>query len=250
MRRGILITILAVVAFVAIVIARLPASWVVPAPPAPFSCGAVDGSIWTGTCASFVAQGAPVGDLTWDVHALRLLSGKLSANIVLTRPMGSVSGDFEVGFDKNLTATHVQATLPLDRDLLSLAPPAMRSLQGAIQANIARAHIITKNNMITDLQGTVEIHDLVDHDRGEVTPMGSYQLTFPGGTTPPAGELKDLGGPLGIEGHIVMLQDKPGFNLDLFITARPGAPQSIVDQLQFLAPDAQGRRELQTEFGF
>ena len=249
MRRGILITILAVVAFVAIVVARLPASWVLPAPPAPFSCGAVDGSIWNGTCASFVAQGSPVGDLTWDVHALRLLSGKLSANIVLTRPVGSVSGNFEVGFDKILTATNVQASLPLDHDLVSLLPASMRSLQGSIQANIARARI-TQNNMVTDLQGTVEVHDLVDHDRGDVTPMGSYQLTFPGGTTPPAGELKDLGGPLGIEGHVVLMQDKPGFNLDLFITARPGAPQSIVDQLQFLAPDAQGRRELQTEFGF
>ena len=248
MRRGILITALAVVAFVIIVIARLPASWVAPAPPAPFSCGAVDGSIWNGSCSGFVAQGAPIGDLTWDVHVLRLFTGKLSANVILNRPAGSISGDFDVGLDKSLTARNVQAALPLDRDFLALLPPGLRTLQGSIQANIDHAHI-TKNNIVTDMKGTLEVHDLVSHD-GDVTPFGSYQLTFPGGTTPPAGELKDLGGPLGVEGHVVMMQDKPGFNLDLFMTPRPNTPPSLMNQLQFLAPDAQGRRELQTEFGF
>lgn len=249
MRRGILITVLAVVAFVVIVIARLPASWVVPAPPAAFSCGAVDGSIWNGTCTGFVAQGAPIGDLTWDVHVLRLFVGKLAANVVLNRTAGSISGDFETGFDKSLTARNVQATVPLDRDFLALLPAGLRTLQGSLQANIDQVHV-TKNNIITDIKGTLEAHDLVDHDRGDVTPYGSFQVTFPGGSTPPAGELKDLGGPLGLDGHVVMLQDKPGFNLDVFITPRANAPPSVVNQLQFLAPDAQGRRELQTEFGF
>jgi hypothetical protein len=81
-----LITVLAVVAFVAIVVARLPASWVVPAPPSAVSCATVDGSIWSGTCGGLILQGRALGDLAWDVHALRLLTGKLSANIVLTRP--------------------------------------------------------------------------------------------------------------------------------------------------------------------
>jgi hypothetical protein len=247
-RRGIWITVLAVVAFTVIVIARLPASWVIPAPPAPFSCGAVDGSIWSGSCTGLVAQGAPVGDLTWDIHALRLLSGKLAANVVLNRTSGTISGDFEVALDKSVTARNVQANVTLDRDLLALLPPGLRTLQGSIQANITTAHV-AKNNIITDLEGTLEVHDLVSHDR-EVTPLGSYQLTFPADTTPPAGQLKDLGGPLGADGHVILLQDKPGFNLDVFLTARPGAPPSLTDQLQFLAPDAQGRHELQTEFGF
>src|SRR5579872_7481632 len=96
-RKGILITILAVVAFVVIVIARLPASWVIPSSPGAFACGAVDGSIWTGSCSGLVAQGAPVGDLTWDIHVLRLFTGKLAANVVLNRPTGTVSGDFAIG---------------------------------------------------------------------------------------------------------------------------------------------------------
>ena len=249
MRRGILITILAVVAFVVIVVARLPASWVIPSSPGAFSCTSLDGSIWNGTCTGLVAQGTPVGDLTWDLHVLRLFTGKLSANIVLNRPTGTVSGDFAVGFDKNLSLSNVQASLPLDRDLAALLPPNFRSMQGSVQANIDEAHI-SKNNIVTDVKGTVEVHDLVTHDP-EPTAWGSYRLNFPGDTTPPAGELKDLGGgPLGVDGHVVLMQDKPGFNLDLFLTTRPNTPESLTSQLQYLAPDAQGRRELQTEFGF
>jgi Type II secretion system (T2SS), protein N len=248
-RRGILITILAVVAFVVIVVARLPASWVIPTSPGAFSCASLDGSIWNGTCSGLVAQGTPIGDLTWDMHVLRLFTGKLSANIVLNRPTGTVSGDFAVGFDKNLSLSNVQAALPLDRELVALVAPGMRTPQGSIQANIDEARI-TKNNIVTDIKGTIEVHDLVTHDP-EPTAWGSYRLSFPGGTTPPAGEVKDLGGgPLGVDGHIVMLQDKPGVNLDLFLTTHPNTPQSLVENLQFLAPDAQGRRELQTEFGF
>ena len=249
MRKGILITILAVVAFVVIVIARLPASWVVPSSPGAFSCGAVDGSIWNGSCSGLVAQGAPVGDLTWDIHVLRLFTGKLSANLVLNRPTGSVSGDLAIGFDKTLSLSNVQATLPLDQELMSMVAPGMRATQGSLQANIDQARI-TRNNIVTDLMGTIEIHDLVTHDP-EATAWGSYRVSFPGGTSPPAGDVKDLGGgPLGVAGHVVVLQDKPGVNLDLFLTTHPNTPQSLLDNLQFLAPDAQGRRELQTEFGF
>jgi hypothetical protein len=248
-RKGILITILAVVAFVVIVVARLPASWVMPSSAGAFSCGAVDGSIWNGSCTGLVAQGAPVGDLTWDIHVLRLFTGKLAAKVVLNRPTGSVSGDFAIGFDKSLSLSNVQAALPVDRDLMSLVAPGMRATQGSLQANIDAARI-SSNNIVTDMKGTIEIHDLVTHDP-DPTAWGSYRVTFPGGTTPPAGEVKDLGGgPLGVEGHVVMMQDKPGVNLDLLLTTHPNTPQSMLDNLQFLAPDAQGRRELQTEFGF
>jgi len=245
-RRGILITVLAVLAFVVIVIARLPANWVVPA---SVPCGAVDGSIWDGTCTGLVVQGSPMGDLQWNAHAWRLLTGKLAANLTLTRPTGSISGDFQIGFDKSITAHDLKADLPLDKDLLAAFPPGMRTLTGTLHADLALLQL-TKNNIVTDCKGLLEIHDLADHDRGDLTRFGNYQLTFPGGTTPPAGQLKDLGGPLGAEGSIVFLQDKPGFNLDIFMTLRPDASPTLVNNLQYLAPDAQGRRELQTEFGF
>ncbi len=248
MRRGILITVLAVVAFAIIVIARLPASWVVPAPPSVVSCAAIDGSIWSGTCTGLVVQGSALGDLVWDVHALRLLTGKLSTNIVLTRPTGSVRGDFDVGLDKSITARNLQADLPLDHDVMSLLPPNLRTMHGSARADIAFAHVA--KNIVTQLQGHIELHDLEDRDR-DVLPLGSYSLTFPGGSGDPTGQLQDLGGPLSVQGTVRLTQDKPGFDVQGYVTPRADAAPALVNQLQYLgSPDAQGRRQFGSTLTF
>lgn len=242
MRRGIWITVLAVVAFAAIVIARLPASWVVPAPPAVVACAEVDGSIWNGTCTGFTAEGTALGDLTWNVHALSLLTGKLSAYIVLTRRVGSVRGDVAVGLDKSITVRNMQASLPLDQDIKRLAP-ALQSLSGSVNADIVSAHYA--KDLITQVQGRLEVHDLESRDRDGVTPLGSYAVTFPGtGSGDPTGQLQDLGGPLAVQGTLRVMQDKPGVELHGYVTPRADAAPDLRHQLDYLgSPDAQGRRE-------
>jgi hypothetical protein len=247
-RRGLLITVLAVVAFAVIVVARLPASWVVPEPPSAVSCAAVDGSIWSGTCAGLVAQGAQLGDVVWSVHPVRLLAGKLAVNAVLTRPTGSVRGDFEVGLDKSVTARNVHAELPLDQDLMSLMPRNLRTLHGNARADIVLAHVAKQ--LVTQLQGRIELHDLEDHDR-EVLPLGNYSVTFPGGSGDPTGQLQDLGGPLSVQGTVRLMQDMPGVDLQGYITPRPDAAPALLNQLQYLgSPDAQGRRQFGTQVTF
>jgi general secretion pathway protein N len=247
-QRGILITVLAVVAFAVIVIARLPASWVVPAPPSVVSCTAVDGSIWNGTCSGLVAQGSAIGDLVWDVHVLRLLTGKLSVNIVLTRPTGSIRGDFDVGLDKSVTARDVKADFPLDRDVMSFMPRNLRTLHGNARADITSAHVV--KNIVTQLQGRIELHDLEDRDR-DILPLGSYSLTFPGGSGDPTGQLQDLGGPLSVQATVRLTQDMPGFELQGYVTPRADAAPALMNQLQMLgSPDAQGRRQFGTTLTF
>jgi hypothetical protein len=243
-----LITVLAVVAFTVIVIARLPASWVVPEPPSAVSCAAVDGSIWSGTCAGLVVQGSPLGDLVWSVHPLRLFAGKLAMNAVLTRPTGSVRGDIEVGLDKSVTARDVHAELPLDEDLMSLMPRNLRTLHGSARADIVVAHVAKQ--IVTQLQGRVEVHNLEDRDR-EILPLGNYSVTFPGGSGDPTGQLQDLGGPLSVQGTVRLMQDTPGVDLQGYITPRPDAAPALLNQLQYLgSPDAQGRRQFGTQVTF
>lgn len=248
MRRGILITVLAAVAFAAIVVARLPASWIVPEPPSALACAAVDGSIWNGSCTGLTAQGSAYGDVAWKVHPLPLLKGKLRANIILTRPTGFVHGDLEVGLDRSISVYNVQAALPLDPQVMSLLAPNMRSFQGTANADIAFAHIV--NNIVTQIQGHLELHDLQDHNTDTVTPLGSYSLTFPASSGVPTGQLRDLGGPLGVDMAVRLTQDKPGFDVDGYVTPRPDAPPGIVSQLQYLPTDAQGRRQFGTSVTF
>ena len=242
MRRGLWITVLAVVAFAVIVIARLPASWVIPGPPSPVTCADVEGSVWSGTCSGLAAEGTPLGDMSWNVHPLSLLSGKLSANIVLVHPARSLTGEFEVGLDKSVTARNVQANLPFDETLKKLLP-ALRTLSGSAHANIVYAHVA--RDIVTGIQGQIEVHDLSDHDRNGVTPLGSYSVSFPGsGGTDPTGELRDLGGPLAIQGTLRVMQNQPGVELQGYVTPRAEAAPDLRHQLEYLgSPDAQGRRQ-------
>src|SRR5438309_644566 len=103
MKRTIWLIFFGVLVFAGIVIARLPASWVLPDPKSGVTCSDADGTIWNGTCTGLTVQQQPVGDLSWEVHASRLLAGKLNADIVITRPTGSAQGNVEVGLDKSIS---------------------------------------------------------------------------------------------------------------------------------------------------
>jgi general secretion pathway protein N len=237
MKRAIWITLLAVLAFAAIIIIRLPASWVLPAPPSAVACIEVDGTVWSGTCTGLTDHGQSIGDLSWQMHAVRLLAGKLNANVLLTRPSANVRAVVEVGLDKNVVARDVQADLSLDPTLLPQLPPDLR---GTVHAEIAL--LVLDGRVIKTLQGQIEAHNLEVGTGGGSQPLGSYSLTFPGGSGDPVGRLRDLGGPLAVEGSL-RLTPEPGFDLQSLVAARPDAPEGLQREIQFLgSPDAQGRR--------
>lgn len=236
MKRGFWITLLAISAFAVIVIARLPASWVVPSSSATVSCAAVDGSIWNGACTGLRVGGSAVGDVEWEVHALRLLAGKLAAHVTLTLPKGFARGDVEVGLDKNVTARNVQAELPLDRSLMPAISP---TLHGNTHADIAFARV--EKGVVKQLQGRIEVHDLEQRD-GSTGRLGNYSVTFPGGSGEPTGQVRDLGGTLGVEGTL-RLTAEPGYDLQGQVAARADASPGLQRDLQYLgSPDSQGRR--------
>jgi general secretion pathway protein N len=242
MKRTIWLIVFGVLVFAGIVVARLPATWVLPGPESGVNCSDAVGTIWNGTCSGLTVQQQPVGDLSWEVHAARLLAGKLNADIVITRPAGTALGNVEVGFDKTITARDIKADLPLDRELVSALPPNLQSLRGKIHADLA--HVRVKGQTLKDIEGVVEAHDLTDGEGSNAQRWGSYSLTFPPSAgRDPIGQLRDLGGgPLAVEGSL-RLTPEPGFDLEGFVTARPTASPELAKDIQFLgSPDAQGRR--------
>jgi len=242
MKRTIWLIFFGALVFGGIVVARLPASWVLPGPKSGVTCSDADGTIWTGTCTGLTVQQQPVGDLSWDVHASRLLAGKLNADVVITRPTGAAQGNLEVGFDKSIIARDVKADLPLDRELASALPPNLQSLRGKIHAELV--HVRVQGQALKGIQGVVEAHDMTDGEGSNAQRWGSYSLTFPASTGgDPVGQLRDLGGgPLAVEGTL-RLTPEPGFDLEGLVTARPTASPELAKDLQFLgSPDAQGRR--------
>ncbi len=235
MRRPFWIVLLAAAAFALIVLTRLPAGWVVPAGGgAGFTCASVDGSVWSGACSGIAVQRVVLGDLTWDLKPAQLLAGALAAHVTLAHGPIGIRGDVALGFGHRLTLRNLIADLPVDHRVLPQVP---RDLSGSLHVDLALAHI--EKGAVTELQGRLEAHDLIDR-HGRATPLGSYALTFPGGSL--TGRLQDLGGPLAVSGT-VRLTPGGGYAVDGRVAVRPGAPPELVNNLLYLgSPDAQGRR--------
>jgi general secretion pathway protein N len=236
-RRGIWIALLAAVAFAAILLARLPAAWIIPAGGARgCSCAGVDGSLWSGVCTGLTVQRTPVGDVSWQLHPWPLLLGKLAAHVAVTRGAGNLDAEVELGFGQRVTLRHFVADLPLDPALL---PGLPADLHGRAHLDLALAQL--EHGIITGLQGRIEAHDLEDRS-GLATPLGSYVVTFPGGPGEPTGRLRDLDGPLAVEGTL-HLTHQPGFELEGLVAPRAGAAPELVNNIRYLgSPDATGRR--------
>ncbi len=237
MRRGIWIALLAAVVFAAILIARLPAAWIIPARGARgCSCAGVDGSLWSGVCSGLTVQRTAVGDVSWELHPWMLLLGKLAAHIAVTRGDGNLDAQVLLGFGQRVTVRHFLADLPLDP---ALVPGLPADLHGRAHLDLALAQF--EHGVITDLQGRIEAHDLEDRSGG-ATPLGSYVVTFPGGSAEPTGKLRDLDGPLAVEGTL-RLTPQPGFELEGLVAPRAGAAPELVNNIRYLgSPDATGRR--------
>jgi len=233
--RGIIVA--AVVAFGAILIARLPASWVIPtSPKAAAGCASLEGSLWSGACGGLVLERQSIGDVSWELEPLRLLSGRLAAHVLLTRGASHASADVELGFGGRVSARNVHSDLTLDPKVLPGLPD---TLHGTARVDLAEVELA--RGALTQLKGRIEAHDLEDRS-GNVTPLGSYVVSFPGGAGEPVGELRDLGGPLSVQGT-VKLTRAGGYEVQGLLTPRAGASPELLSNLRLLgSPDAAGRR--------
>ena len=238
MKRAITVIALVIIAFAAIVLARLPASWLLPTGGPTLSCASVEGSLWSGYCSGLEVRGVALGDLTWQLHPVRLLAGELAAHVDVEHPPAtSAQADVQIGLGGTVEARNVTALLPLDPALLQGIPP---TLTGTLHLDLALVRVTSKG-VVSRLEGRIEASDLVDSS-GYVTPLGSFAVTFPGGAGEPTGDIADVGGPLAVQGKL-HLTPQPGYELSGYVTPRQSATPALISSIQFLgSPDGQGRR--------
>ncbi len=243
MRRPLGVIAAAVAAFLLVLIVRLPARWAALALPRNLACERLSGTLWSGTCAGLAAERTPIGDLAWSLHPLQLLTGRLSLDIALVRNGGTARGNVELSPTGSVTAHGVHADFAIDRGLIPELPPSTRG-----SAELDLVSLRWNGTRVTEIRGEIDVRDLTA-DRGE--PLGSYRLSFPGGTgDEPVGELTDLGGPFALQGT-VQLTSEPGYLVKGLIASRPSASPDLVSELSYLgAPDAQGRRPFSVEGTF
>jgi hypothetical protein len=234
--RALRIAAAALVAFIVIVLARFPAKWVAPLLPENIHCDQIAGSLWSGTCLGLVARGAAAGDIKWDLHALKLFTGKLGMGLEWSRGTASAKGDFTVSLGGVMAGERITANLPLDSNLLPWVPPSFR---GSASANLAALQI--KGRTVQVLEGQVDARGIGNGG----TNFGDFRITFPAaqGKAPPTGAVVDSGnGPLTVAAQ-VKLTPEPGYEIEGRVAAKPGAPPALARQIEFLgSPDPQGMR--------
>jgi hypothetical protein len=236
-KRGTWIGLAAAAVFAVVFVARMPASWILPTSGANALCASVDGSLWSGSCSGMSIAHNPIGDLSWELHPLRLFAGELAAHANAVHGAAQASADVALSFGQRITARNLVGDFPLDPTVI---PGLPATLSGSAHFELPLARMV--HGVGTQLQGRIEVHDLVDRSGG-ATALGSYVIEFPAGATgDPVGKLHDLDGPLAVEGTM-RLTPQPGFDLQGEVTARPGAPPQLINNIRFLgSPDALGRR--------
>jgi general secretion pathway protein N len=226
---------LAALGFVLVLIVRFPARWVGPLLPRGTQCQQLDGSAWSGSCAGLTTGGTGVGDLTWELHALQLLRGRLELQLDVTNQTGYLRGAVAVGPGGALHGRDVTVDFPLTSALVASLPAGAHA---QLQGHLAR--IEWNGKYLTQLLGELDIRDFVGA-QGQA--FGSYQVSFapvPGDT--PSGAVHDAGGPLALEATLQLTHD-PGYIVQGTVAARPSAAPEFADQLRYLgSPDANGRR--------
>jgi general secretion pathway protein N len=119
-------TLLCLLIYVAFLVIKLPASQVVSRVQLPpdVSLSGVSGTIWNGHAQQVIAHGLPLNKLSWQLDALPLLWGSVSAQVKAgdMRTVDEISFKAKLQLAKNsLSAQDLQAYLPTNL-VISLLP--------------------------------------------------------------------------------------------------------------------------------
>lgn len=243
MLRPLWFVLLAILAFLAVLVVRLPARWISAALPADALCNAATGTLWNGECASLTLKGRSLGRFGWQLQSLSILHLAATAIIVIDGPALRARTTADLARGGALTLHDLQLNLQLPASWVPRLPP---DLSGQLNANLALLRV--SDGWVRELRGRIDAQKLISGGP-QPAPLGSYELDFDGvhqdGKL--VGRLRDLGGPLDVIGSLT-LNATPGYLLEGTVAARADANAELQRQLSMLgAPDAAGRRRFAQE---
>jgi hypothetical protein len=232
---------LGVAAFLVAMLVVLPARWVGGLLPPAAQCRQWGGTIWRGRCNQLTVQVPGQRPITlesasWRLHPLRLLRGRVAADVVLEDPRGEATGSLELARG-GLLLRGLAARAQLDPQFPGGLPAGWRG-----RLEMQSVDLDWQANSLQHLQGEFRFFELRD-ERGR--DLGSYQAIFPAATAPPfKGQLTDLGGPLELRAAVELSVER-NWSLNGTVMVRGGEDGGFRRYLEALgAPDASGRYPL------
>ena len=231
-------------AFLVLAFVTLPASAVLSffQPPGVTLAG-VSGTLWNGRAQAVRSGTLHLGSVEWHLDILSLFTGKLGANVKVTRTDGFAQGHVAAGPGR-ITLRGFNASVPVN----ALPANVVRGgWTGTL--NLKLTELALDNSWPVAANGTIEVTDLVG-PANRPAAMGSYKVVFPegaaGGDTL-TGQLSDNGGPFAVNGTVELKKNR-SYLVTGLVATRPGAPGDVVRALEILGePDDQGRRQFSIE---
>jgi hypothetical protein len=196
---------LGLVAFLAVMLMRLPARWLLPLLPAAVQCKVASGTVWRGACDGLVLSDGKSNPLVvqqahWTVHPLALLRARLSADVAVQGEWGQANAAVVLGTGSHLVISALAASGTVDRRLLPVLPAGWR---GAFEARNVAFEL--RRQRLMQLRGIATVHGLVD---GQGRQYGDYQLQLaPQGDVPAVGDLRSLAGPMTVVAKVRVTQE-------------------------------------------
>lgn len=247
MKRGrlALLLVAGLLVFGTVLVAYLPASWVVVRLPAglQIECGDVGGSIFEGECLGAKFQGKALGDATWNIGRLALLRGRLIGDVDLRGALNA-RADLDMNLSGNGELRNLVANFPLDPQVIPQAPSEQR---GTLVADLKR--VVLENRAPRAIEGNLELQNFRQVGARPLE-LGSYRVAFDGKTQPDGnavGKLSDLGGPFEMVGTVTLIPPD-GYLVQGTIAGRTAQAESLVREITVGAPpDTTGRTPFSLE---
>ncbi len=246
MKKPWLLVALGIGAFLLLALITLPAGVVLSLlhPPGVTLSG-VSGTLWKGRAQAVRSGALHVGSVEWNLDILRLFTGRVGADIKVTRSDGFAQASISSGAGAAVTLRGLNASLPMGTLPPSVAPGGWTGT-----LTLKFAELTLANSWPVVANGTVEVTDLVG-PANRPAALGGYKIIFPAEGADAAdgltGALSDIGGPLAVNGTVQLKKDR-SYLVNAMIATRPGAPSDMTRTLEILgAPDTQGRRQFTFE---
>jgi hypothetical protein len=240
--------------FAVTVLLRAPARWLLAALPAAIECRNPSGSLWRGSCGQLQLPGGTLNQVSWSLHPWPLLRGHLDADLHSADAHAAGSARISLRLGDRLLLTQLHAQLPIDAGYMPFFPVGWSG-----QVELALDALELHSGGLVSIEGTATARALAR--RNPPMPFGSYELRFApaasnaggtsGGTDAPIrASLRDLGGPLAVEGTLGIRNGRE-YQLEGLVSVRPGGDAELSKIIEYIGPpDARGRRAFTLEGSF
>jgi general secretion pathway protein N len=218
--------------------ARLAWQWL--APP-DVALQGISGSIWNGRAREASAGGLYLTDVRWRFHPFAIFYGRLEYDVRATPVAGFIEADVSLRAAATTGLENASASLPI----AALAPfIEVAGLDGNVDLEIDR--LLIRDGLPIAADGTVTLSGLVIRPLA-TSVLGAYQASVETVDGVVRGDVRDLSGVLDVTGSVELRPDR-SYSFTGMIGTRPGAPQALDRQLQYLgSADAEGRRSFRLE---